>query len=298
MELSTRDRESIIPSNITIQILPKRVGNMSRTTIQRANIPCSKYNKSKLWVKVKPTGYFYNNSWILIHCKGIQHFSGECLRNKTILLWGDSTLHQWYLFIKKHLQAESEHACTWSMGNWRYPETCNFYKYNITISFQGHNIPISIYTKKNLYNVFKINSFEKFINSKSGKNRNLVLVLHLYAHLQQYNHNFFSAHILEIRKGLERIFKREPNIKVFIKLPHAYRKVEDRKWKLRRNDYIGVVFTNILRNTFKGLFNRITVLDQKDATIAERNLDLHPSKTIVREMVYQFISYACEDDPY
>jgi hypothetical protein len=67
--------------------------------------------------------------------------------------------------------------------------------------------------------------------------------------------------------------------------------VED--WQLRVNDYIGLIYTTILRQTFKGLYNKVTVLDQMDATVAKRSLDIHPSRALVGEMVNQFLSYVC-----
>jgi hypothetical protein len=63
------DRTTTIPSHITVQTLP-RTDDKYNTTFQEANIPCSFYNNTKLWFKEMPTGYFYNDRWILLHCKG------------------------------------------------------------------------------------------------------------------------------------------------------------------------------------------------------------------------------------
>ncbi|XP_060588706.1 NXPE family member 3-like [Ruditapes philippinarum] len=294
-ELSKRDRHTHIQSNITLQILPNTINGVNRTTFIETSNTCSNYNKTKLWFKVKPTGYYYNNKWIMLHCKGFRHFHGECFRNKTLLFWGDSTLYQWYTYLKNKFLAGIEATCTLGQGWHRY-QRCNFYKYNMTIIFLGHNIPLCGFKMKNLYTFFKSISFEKVIESESRNTDDLLLVLHLYAHIQLYKFEHFAAHISEIKKSLKRILKMKTNIKVFIKLPHAYRRFKEGLWKIKRNDFVGFIFTHIMQTLFQGLLDKIIVLDQKDSTIAKRNLDIHPSDTIVREMVLQFMSYACTND--
>ncbi|XP_060575748.1 NXPE family member 2-like [Ruditapes philippinarum] len=295
-ELSQRDPDSSIPSKISIQIRPRANGTTPYTAFEDARIPCSSYNRTALWFKVKPTGYFYKNKWILTHCKGIKHFQTDCFRNKTVLFWGDSTLHQWFKYLKKQLHTGRKYVCKRSNGpsDWRTHTTCYYKEYNLTLSFFGHNIPVSRFSKPNLQSMFEIIGFEEFIKSKSPQKHEFLLVINLYSHLQQYNYNHFTSHMMEIKKSLERIFAMKYNVNVFIKLPHTYRRVKDIKWKIRQNDFIGFIYTSIMRKVFKGLYHRVTVLDQKDATIAIRSFPLHPSNEIVREMVLQFLSYACK----
>ncbi|XP_060593181.1 NXPE family member 3-like isoform X1 [Ruditapes philippinarum] len=288
-ELCKSDRTTTIPSHITVQTLP-RTDNKNKTTFQEANIPCSVYNNTKLWFKEEPTGYFYNDRWILLHCKGIEHFDGQCLRNKTIVFWGDSTLFQWCIYLMEKLCPGGKYA----FSGWSKIKKCTICKYSINICFLGHNIPVFQFWKKELHSFFLNNSLEDFINARSGKGTDLLLVLNLYLHIQQYHLDYYAAHILELRRIIELIFDRKPNIQVFIKLPHTYRRMAVREWQLRINDYIGFIYTNILRKTFKGLYKKVTVLDQMDATIARRSIKLHPPKTVVGEMVNQFLSYACK----
>ncbi|XP_060586983.1 NXPE family member 3-like isoform X2 [Ruditapes philippinarum] len=94
-KLSRIDGQTNIPSNITLKILPRKMDDAFEGT----NISCLNYNNTKLWFQDKPSGYFYNNKWIIAHCKGIEHLDGECLRNKTMLFWGDSTLYQCMIIV-------------------------------------------------------------------------------------------------------------------------------------------------------------------------------------------------------
>jgi hypothetical protein len=63
--------QTTIPSNITIQILPPTTKGKRKIMVGEQNKQCVRYNTSELWFKDNPTGYFYHDKWILVHCKGM-----------------------------------------------------------------------------------------------------------------------------------------------------------------------------------------------------------------------------------
>jgi hypothetical protein len=212
-------------------------------------------------------------------------------------LWGDSTLYQWYRYLKSKLEVISTFTCNIPIDGahiWYQTNTCYYHKYNITLYFTGHNIPVTPVDMDNLYDFYTTNIFDNIIRLILGKD--ILLVIHLFAHFQTYNFDFYATHILNIKNSLKRLFELDFRIKVFIKLPHTYRRLKQYKWMLHQNDFVGFIYTDIIRILFERLYEKVIVLDQKDATISKRSFDLHPSIVIVEEMVLELLSYICKSD--
>ncbi|XP_045194220.2 NXPE family member 3-like [Mercenaria mercenaria] len=253
--------------------------------------PCTKYSRKKLWVLKNSTGYFYNGTWILRHCKGELKSVGECLRNTTLYFWGDSTLRQWLYYFQSHYLFL---GCTII-----YPEGKGFFKriqayckqYNLLLIYIPHNIPAAAARDSNT-NITFANTLPDQLNcSKSTGKR--ILVIHLYAHIQLQSIKFFIANMLSVRRYLEQL--KDCVFRIFIKLPHTHREERYETWTIRQPDYIGFLYTFIIREVLHGLRQKVIPLNNRDATIATKNKDLHPNTMLVSAMVETFLNYICDD---
>ncbi|XP_053381504.1 NXPE family member 3-like [Mercenaria mercenaria] len=289
-ELSERAYNTI-PKKVLIKILPTRSAK-SQVTVEQPHITCMDYNTTQLWYKSKPTGYFYKGNWILRHCKGLSGIDGKCLGDKTIYFWGDSTLLQWHNYLLSKLTFSCKIVQN-DKHTWRRTTTCFCSKYNITLNWMPHNIPVSPFQVKNPIPFFSNTFGDTVSNVKKGSD--VILIVNLYAHIQMYPLKYFAVHIVEIRKMIETIFEKVYNVRVFIKLPHTFREIRHKKWKIVQPSYIGIIYTDIMRNVFKGLYQKVIVLDNKDATIAIGVSRLHPAPKVVKAMINQLLSYICNE---
>ncbi|XP_053390859.1 NXPE family member 3-like [Mercenaria mercenaria] len=286
-ELSMRNN-TIIPTEVYIKTLSRSSANRLNT-VKQPNITCTDYNTTRLWYKWKPSGYFYKGTWILRHCKGISDVDETCLSNRHIYFWGDSTLIQWYHYLLSTLTFECKILLN-DRHAWRQTKVCYCHRYNITLTWMPHNIPISPFHVENLRHFFSNTIRETVSNAGVSE---VMLIVHLYSHILMYSLKFFTFHIVEIKKCVENIFKRFTNVRVFIKLPHTFQRMDTENWMIKQPDFIGYIYTDIIHKVFKGLYKKVIVLDNRDATISIRNFELHPSARIVKAMVNQLFSYVC-----
>ncbi|XP_060586994.1 NXPE family member 2-like isoform X1 [Ruditapes philippinarum] len=250
--------------------------------------PCHTYNRSKLWFMKQSTGYFYQGKWILTHCEGRIRNVGECLRNTTVYLWGDSTSLQWLAYLKnlslgctlKRISGERWHT--------RYEAYC--LQYNIYIIYIPHNIPAVAGGVSNMSSYFSKTLPEQVKDFKNTSKR--IIILHIYSHLQIECIQFFIENVLALRYYLEKLEKMNVT-KILIKLPHTHREEKIKGWTIRQPDYIGFLYESIIRKVFTGMHHFVIALNNKDITISTKNIELHPKNIVITAMVEQFLYYVC-----
>lgn len=277
-------------SNVTI--FPRQ-SNKKQLIVDQPTTECWKYNTTKLWYLEDPTGYFYNGTWRLLHCKGISSFFGDCFYDTKIYLWGDSTLNQWFKYVRNKASC----GCKLKRGSaqWKRKVGCYCGKYNSLVVWLPHCLPVVGAKSLKSYWLSLLQQVENDSNSKFKKR---ILVVHLYAHVQMYSFTFYADHLFALRKDIESILKRDSKLIVFIKMPHTHRETRHKTWSIRQPDIIGYIYTDMIRTVFSGLHDRIIVLNNRDSTNAVRNLELHPSGNIVDSMFGQMLSYICHPSEF
>ena len=78
-----------------------------------------------------------------------------------------------------------------------------------------------------------------------------------------------------------------------IKAPHTFTNTPI--GAIRLSDYFGFVYSKIMYEVFDGLFDRVVLLNNRDATTARHEQWNHPPDDIVNYMIDQMLSYACEN---
>ena len=243
--------------------------------------PCFSFDRTQLWFLPSPVGHFMHNKWETEHCKMTPSTKFlPCLRNKYIVLYGDSTTRQWFLVLYRR------YNCTmiteeWTKEKWKQNSAAYCPTLNVTFEWIPHAFPGNI-DEKRLHIQSIAGHMLKFIN-----NTDAVFLIHLFCHLSSFHHNVFKDRISHIRKSVDTVLKYNKNAKILIKGGHTFKEFG------LASDYHGYVYRTITIEEFEGLYDKVVYLDNKDMTIAKEVKSNHPNFGIVEEMVDQMLSYIC-----
>ena len=186
----------------------------------------------------KVSGYFENGLWHSTVCnnsiKTLEQ-GKTCLRNKIIHLIGDSTVRQLDVelasFLKIRHQTFGPSMC-WSMPRMAKDEQNNF-----SMKYRAHGHP--------LHNTGDRESrppiVETLIKISPNNSRETVVVFNVGAHFVLYDPDIFLYRLKAIRRALDSLKKRLPNVKIFVKGNVANREVSDLvpgEWVLYRLNQI------------------------------------------------------------
>ncbi|XP_071086003.1 NXPE family member 3-like [Haliotis cracherodii] len=278
---------AVLPDIVTVKI-----PTVQNTTLP-ATVPCSRSSVRNSWVS-KPVGFFYNSTWRPLLCFNdvtVEDYD-LCLANRTLRMFGDSTVRQWFSFFYKHLNL------TWRVGPWQITKnlqpTGNWYSYseaykkdfNYTIFWAPHGLPM---TFNNANRTALRPSFVHLDEIPSGS-RDIVLI-HLYAHFLFYPVHMFRSQIQRIRPAVQRLLERAPDIKIAIKGPHYFVLNSiiytfGRMW--------GPVYDKIIREEFVGLYDRVIYLDFWEMLLSVESPDVHPGEKLINTMIRTLFGYVCK----
>lgn len=157
--------------------------------------------------------------------------------------------------------------------------------------FRLHAHPISL--AEMVDNTYTTYSIARFIDNIPNNERTFVLI-HVFVHISPYHFNVFKTKMTIIRASVENLLKRNPFAEVFIKDPHTYDR-DSVEHNVRRNDFAGYLYSNILFEVFKGLHDKVILLNNRDNTETVRFPSLHPSSDMCISMVDQMLALACPE---
>jgi hypothetical protein len=251
--------------------------------IQDSMIPgqsCNVTPHSTTWTETSPLGYFYGNRWRMTRCTGVSTVDEfrKCLKGRTLIIFGDSTTRQWYGSINDIMQGVQTSE-KWLTSKWFKASTAVNREINFTVKWIPHSQPI--YTVNS-----KLSKSIPTILSEIGSDENVIIVLHMYSHLLYYHYEVFWDRIRKIRQAVVELLERNAHVVIAIKGPHNFDKYNT------IHDYMGFMFTDILRREFTELRERVIYLDQRDMTIDGCH-GLHPDKYVVDQMVKTMFALVC-----
>ncbi|XP_045192086.2 NXPE family member 1-like [Mercenaria mercenaria] len=288
--LASRSHQ-VLKKTISVVVKEHAQYNGSKiTNYYQPSISCSRYNTTKLWYEKYSTGFFINGRWNLRHCKGFHRANFQkCLRNKRLYLIGDSTTRQWYEDMLKRYNC-TQYTEQWRYAKWKKPSGCKVASNNFTVILTTHCQPFYVGTFwiDPKYTLISIPKRLELIET----NEEAIVLIHIFAHMVPFHQKYYRDKMKRIRAGVEKLLKRNSNVKIFIKMPHTYTSVHVDNGAI--NDFPGYIFSRIIVETFNGLYDKVVVLDNKDATISVASQSLHPHTFVVASMVDQMFSYICE----
>ncbi|XP_056286733.1 NXPE family member 3-like [Pseudoliparis swirei] len=234
-----------------------------------------------------PSGYYYQGLWRGLTGTTVRHFDEaaitKCLKNKVVNMYGDSTIRQWFEYLKAalpDLKSFDLHSST--QGG---PFMALDHGNNILMKFRCHGPPYSlanIPTRELRYIANEIDGLVGGTNS--------VVVIGIWVHLSTYPTAIYIRRVQTIRRAVVRLLDRAPGTLVFIRTANP--KVMTLYESLTKSDWFSLQRDQVLRAMFKGL--NVHLIDAWEMTLAHHlPHHIHPYPPIIKNMVNHILSYIC-----
>ncbi|KAM4523257.1 NXPE family member 3-like isoform 1-T2 [Fundulus diaphanus] len=239
-------------------------------------------------IRSRPAGYYYQGAWQSLDGTQVHQFNtitsiNQCLKNKVVHLYGDSTIRQWFEHLNKSLPDLKEFDLQSSRQTG--PFIALDYANNIYVTFRCHGPPIRFGTTP----VSQLHYIANELDRVVGGN-NTVIVIGIWSHFSTFPIEVYIRRLLNIRKAVVRLLKRAPGTLVIIRTanPKSLTLYET----LTNSDWYSLQYDRVLRAIFKRV--KVKLVDAWEMSIAHHlPHSLHPEPPIVKNMIDVMLSYIC-----
>ncbi|KAM9344024.1 NXPE family member 3 [Pholidichthys leucotaenia] len=283
------NREALLfQSGVNLKVHIHASGSEKITVLPQKEDESSSVNPEV--TQLAPSGYYYEDSWRPLDGVTIRHFSEssaviQCLRNKMVYMYGDSTVRQWYEYLTAlvpELKEFNLHSPK-NVGPFMAVDSTN----NILLKYRCHGPPIRFSTV--------LTSEMRYISNELdglAGGPNTVVMLSIWAHFSTFPLEVYIRRLRHIRRALVRLMDRAPGALVVIR--SANLQALDQEVSLYNSDWFSLQLDQVLRAMFKGL--NILVVDAWQMTSAHHLPHaLHPPPVIVKNMIDMLLSYVCPE---
>ena len=209
------------------------------------------------------TGFYLNKTWHNLNCKNTITFQSHsyqtCLKNKTLVLLGDSTTRQYLVyFVTEVLKFPKIDLKKYSVHH----SPIEFKNFGIHIIHKIHEMPF--YSAG--FPATGITSEATEINTLAKSDipgKDIVIVAHYCVHLHSLSSELFRFKIRRLADSIKNLLEVKPDANVFIKGPHVF--FLNRKWFDVR---ISFNQKNIIFEEFEDLRTKVIYLDVWSITAA------------------------------
>ncbi|XP_069126050.1 NXPE family member 3-like [Argopecten irradians] len=254
------------------------------------NVSCRNVNSTVTWHTHVPTGYFYSGQWKSLICKSLLQRRyipyQRCLRNRPVLMTGDSTTRNWFKPLARLLRLSiTDGRQEIKDKAWhKFGEAIKTSK-GLYLYWAPHEIPF--YSLEQNKDNFR--SVASRIDALPS-NKSPIVIMHWFGHLTRTTPQQYRDHVRSAKEAVLRLLKRSPNSDIFIKGPHSF----TYNIFLEPFDYLSRVCKQILYEEFRDLQDKVYFIDQWDATVGNGNVDIHPTLPFFNEMMLNFVfSFIC-----
>ncbi|XP_034408694.1 NXPE family member 3-like [Cyclopterus lumpus] len=258
------------PSNVTV--LPENGGQLK---VKSNTVPSG------------PSGYYYQGLWRALSGTTVRQFNTsaitECLKGKVVHMYGDSTIRQWFEFLKATVPGLKEFDLHSSKQSG--PLMVLDYANNILVTFRCHGPPLrfsNIPTREFRYIANELDGLVGGINS--------VVVIGIWSHLGTFPMAIYIRRLQSIRRAVVRLLDRAPGTLVVMRTanPKALTLYET----ITNSDWFSLQRDKVLRAVFKGM--NVHLIDAWEMTLAHHlPHSLHPQPPIIKNMINHILSYIC-----
>lgn len=239
-----------------------------------------------------PSGFYHHNIWYSDQCH-IRRFSKksalECLRNKDIHIYGDSTARQFYEYLTLHYQPDLVGSKPeYVSQEWAGPLTAKDVNRNNSVHYKTHGFPLRppLMTRRDTAS-YIVNELDDLkVNARS------VILISLSQHFATFPLSLYEQRIRDIKDAVRRLHARSPKTLVIIKSANTreYHEVihqlQNSEWYIRSLDLS-------LRAVFSD-YPSVAFIDAWDMTVAQNFVSsVHPHQTVVSNMIDQLFSFIC-----
>ncbi|XP_061647910.1 NXPE family member 3 [Phyllopteryx taeniolatus] len=241
-------------------------------------------------VKMATSGYYYQDSWRPLGGVPMRRFDGasaiaQCLTNKVVYMYGDSTVRQWFEYLLNVLPDMKEF-------NLQTPKKVGPLMavdstHNILLKYRCHGPPIRFST----VTASELRYIANELDGLAG-GPNTVVALSIWSHFSTFPAEVYVRRLRHIRKAVARLLDRAPGTAVAVRTANPQALGGD--VSLYNSDWFSLQLDAVLRAAFKGL--DVMLVDAWQMCVAHRQPHhLHPPTAIVKNMVDMMLSYVCRD---
>uniref|UniRef100_A0A3B3DDY4 Neurexophilin and PC-esterase domain family, member 3 n=2 Tax=Oryzias melastigma TaxID=30732 RepID=A0A3B3DDY4_ORYME len=238
-------------------------------------------------LQLSPSGYYYKESWRPLNGPTAREFNQlsatQCLKNKVINMYGDSTVRQWFEYLITFVPELKEFnlSSPKNVGPFMAVDTTH----NILVRYRCHGPPIRFSTVMSS----ELRYISNELDGLSG-GPNTVVVLSIWAHFSTFPVEVYIRRLRHIRRAVVRLMDRAPGTLVVIR--SANLQLLDQEVSLYNSDWFSLQLDVTLKAMFKGL--NVLMVDAWQMTAAHHLPHaLHPPPAIVKNMIDVFLSYVC-----
>ncbi|XP_071333373.1 NXPE family member 3 isoform X2 [Trachinotus anak] len=241
-------------------------------------------------VELAPSGYYYADSWRALGGFTMRQFNEssaitQCLKNKVINMYGDSTVRQWFEYLIAFVPELKEF-------NLHSPKNVGPFMavdstHNILLKYRCHGPPIRFSTVMSSELRYISNELDGLPGGP-----NTVVVLSIWAHFSTFPVEVYIRRLRHIRRAVLRLLDRAPGTLVVIR--SANLQALEQEVSLYNSDWYSLQLDDVLRAMFKGM--SVLLVDAWQMTLAHHLPHaLHPPQVIVKNMIDMLLSYVCAE---
>ncbi|KAM9802639.1 NXPE family member 3-like isoform X1 [Syngnathus typhle] len=240
-------------------------------------------------VKLATSGYYYQDLWRPLGGISMRHFDKAfaitlCLNNKSVYMYGDSTMRQWFEYLHSVLPDLRQVTLNPKpVGPFMAVDS----KHNILLKYRFHGPPIRITPVMTSELRYIANELDGLTGGPDT-----VVALSVWAHFSTFPVEVYINRLRQIRKAVVRLLDRAPGTVVVIRTPNP--QALERDVSLYNSDWFSLQQDTVLRAMFEGL--NVRFVDAWQMVVAHHKPhNVHPPRAIVKNMVDMMLSYICPD---
>ncbi|XP_015254558.1 PREDICTED: NXPE family member 3-like isoform X2 [Cyprinodon variegatus] len=235
-----------------------------------------------------PAGYYYLGVWRALDGTTVHQFNtateiSQCLKNKRIHLYGDSTIRQWFEYLNGTLPDLKEFPM--ESLNQTGPFLALDYTNNILLTFRSHGPPIRFRYVPVSQLRYIANELDRVVGGE-----NTVVIIGIWSHFSTFPVEVYIRRLLNVRKAVVRLLNRAPGTLVIIRTANP--KTLTLYESLTNSDWYSLQRDKILRAIFQRV--KVKLVDAWEMTVAHHlPHNLHPQPPIIKNMINVILSYIC-----
>ena len=239
-----------------------------------------------------PSGFFHGDTWTSDQCN-IRQFSKEdgitCLRNKSVYIYGDSTVKVFYEYFATNYGPTLVHETYKDISRAKSgPTIARDQENNIYMQFVFHGFPRR---PSSLINIETNHYIVKELDRLAVDNQTIILIS-VGTHFTTFPLEMFEKRMMDIKRAVQRLHTRSPGTLVVFKSANT-RKHDSLMSYLRNDDWYIWQLDLSMRKVFADYPN-IAFIDAWDITVAQNySPNVHPHKRVLKNMIDNFLSYVC-----
>ncbi|KAL7861079.1 hypothetical protein AOLI_G00174280 [Acnodon oligacanthus] len=230
-----------------------------------------------------PAGFYLHDNWMSLMCR-TQSFptaiqTVACLKDKQVLMMGDSTLRQWYEYLLKTVPTLKQLNLFTSAksGPFEAVDIGN----NIRLVWRAHGLPIrtSLTPRADLHHI------ASEVDALAG-GQHSVVIFTIWAHFTTFPLATYLQRLAGIRRSVLALLQRAPQTLVLIKSANTGYK------DIYGSDWLSWQLDRALRMMFREL--PVVIIDVWQMTSCHYSPDnIHPSHQVIKNEVDLFLSFVC-----